>query len=133
MSRGSSGAGKQGFERLEDVRVYVLAESIADRIWDEVIRWEYFARDTVGKQLVRAAGSISANIAESYGRYHPRDVVDFLYHARGSLYETKSWLVKAKRRGLSKPEICEDLIQDVDNLAPQLNAYINSKRKRIRD
>ncbi len=71
MSRGSSGTGKQGFGRLEDVRVYGLAESIADRIWDEVIGWEYFARDTIGKQLVRAADSISANIAESYGRYHP--------------------------------------------------------------
>jgi len=83
MSRGSSGAGNQGFERLKDVRVYVLAESIADTIWDDVIRWEYFARDTVGKQLVRAADSISANIAESYGWYHPRDVVNFLHPSTG--------------------------------------------------
>jgi len=56
---------RTNFENLE---VYKLAERLADEIWSVVLRWDYFARDTVGKQLVRAADSIGANIAEGTGR-----------------------------------------------------------------
>ena len=47
-------------------------------------------------QLRRAASSITANIAEGYGRYHFADKVRFYYQARGSLKETQSFLLLAK-------------------------------------
>ena len=53
---------------FENLRVYCLAERIADAIWDIALGWNSFARDTVGKQLVRAADSIGANIADGDGR-----------------------------------------------------------------
>jgi four helix bundle protein len=53
---------------FENLRVYQLSEDITDRIWNLVMEWDYFARDTVGKQLVRAADSVGANIAEGDGR-----------------------------------------------------------------
>ena len=56
---------KTNFEKLH---VYRLAEALADGIWAVVLGWNYFARDTVGKQMVRAADSIGANIAEGTGR-----------------------------------------------------------------
>ena len=49
---------------LEKLEVYQLAESFGDKIWDIVIQWNSFEKETVGKQMVRAADSISANIAE---------------------------------------------------------------------
>jgi four helix bundle protein len=52
---------------FENLRVYQLAEELADRIWEIVLAWNIFARDTVGKQLVKAADSIGANIAEGTG------------------------------------------------------------------
>ena len=55
---------------LEDIRVLQNAEVVCDKLWKEVVKWDKFARDVVGGQLVRAADSIGANIAESYGRYH---------------------------------------------------------------
>ena len=51
-------------QSFEELRVYRLAETIADEIWTIVLKWNYLAKDTVGKQLVRAADSIGANIAE---------------------------------------------------------------------
>lgn len=45
---------------FEDLQVYHLAETLADEVWGIVIAWDQFARDTVGKQLVRAADSIGA-------------------------------------------------------------------------
>jgi four helix bundle protein len=50
---------------FEELDVYRLSERVADEIWRIVVRWDTFARDTVGKQLVRAADSIGANIASS--------------------------------------------------------------------
>ena len=63
-----------------------------DEIWEIVKNWEYFAKDTLGKQIVRSADSIGANIAEGNGRYNSKDNQRFVKIARGSLYETIHWL-----------------------------------------
>ena len=87
----------QSFERL---RVYQIAEKLADEVWDIVVRWDSFAKDTVGKQLVRSADSIGANIAEGCGRRSYQDNRRFIRTARGSLNECKHWLRRAFRRKL---------------------------------
>ena len=80
---------KTAFEKLE---VYQLPERLADAIWDMALGWNSFAKDTVGKQLVRAADSIGANIAEGYGRGTGADNRRFVRTARGSLNETQHFL-----------------------------------------
>ena len=89
-----------------------------------VISWEYFAKDTVGKQLVRAADSISANIAEGSGSGSAIDNRKFLRIARSSLYETKSFLRRAYHRQLLTSEQMNQLKPLVNELLPKLNAYI---------
>jgi four helix bundle protein len=116
------------YDQIEDLRIFKLAEEMADRVWSIAIKWGYFERDTIGKQLVRAADSIGANIAEGYGRHHTNDNLRFLFIARGSLQETKVWLLRAYKRKLLKPEDYEQLITLANNLAPQLNAFIRAKR-----
>lgn len=54
---------------LEEIQTYQLAMDLGERVWVIVDRWNYFAKDTVGKQLVKAADSIAANISEGYGRF----------------------------------------------------------------
>ncbi|WP_313940727.1 MULTISPECIES: four helix bundle protein [Calothrix] len=49
---------------FENLQVYQLAEKLADEIWNIVGKWDEFAKDTVGKQIVRSVDSIGANIAE---------------------------------------------------------------------
>ncbi|MGZ3750482.1 MAG: four helix bundle protein [Mucilaginibacter sp.] len=82
--------------RLEDLEIYTLSEQFANEIWFIVVKWEIFAKDTIGKQLVRSADSIGANIAEGFGRYHYKENKNFCYFSRGSLIETKGWLKKAE-------------------------------------
>jgi four helix bundle protein len=111
---------------FENLRVYRLAEQLADHVWDIVLRWEYFAKDTVGKQLVRSADGIGANIAEGTGRGTLEDNRRFVRIARGSLYETKHWLRRAfKRKLLAKTQVNE-LKPIIDELVPTLNAYFRS-------
>ena len=105
-----------------------MAEELSDRIWNTCIKWEYFAKDAIGKQLVRAADSISANLAEGHGRFHFKDRLNFCYYARGSLEETKSWLSKAMRRNLICFKI-DEIKQIIEILPKKLNAYISSIKK----
>ena len=121
------------YEKLEDLRVYQEAEAIGDAIWEEIEKWKPYYKDVVGRQLVRAADSIGANIAESYGRTGTKDVVNFLIYARGSMYETKSHLEKATRRRLIATEHGQAIITRLECLAPALNAYITAKRKNLRE
>ena len=90
------------FYNLEDLEVYQLAEQFGDEVWFIVNEWDYFAKDTVGKQMARSADSISSNIAEGYGRYHYKENRNFCYFSRGSIIETKGWLKKSKTESLSR-------------------------------
>lgn len=86
--------------RYHDLRVYQLAVELADDVHSRVARWPLLARDSFGEQLVRAADSVGANIAEAAGRGTVADKRRLLYVARGSLYETEHWIETAERRGL---------------------------------
>jgi four helix bundle protein len=117
-----------GYDQPEDLRIVEQAENLCDAIWDEVTRWDYFAKDTVGKQIVKAADSIGANIVEACGRHHQRDVINFLYFSRGSLNETRFWLRRASKRRLLTKEGYGQFLSILDNPAPQLNSFISKKR-----
>jgi four helix bundle protein len=120
------------FTGFESLRVYQLAEELCDAIWDMVNKWQNLARDTVGKQLIRASDSIGANIAEGSGRGTYKDNCRFIDIARGSLYETRHWLRRAFRRKLLPKTTVETIRALLDELSPKLNAYRNSLKKRCR-
>jgi len=78
----------------------------------------------MGKQLIRSADSISANIAEGFGRYHYKDNKNFCYYSRGSIIETKSWLRKALSRKLISEKEYSTLLQKLETIHLKLNIYI---------
>ena len=88
---------RTNFEKLD---VYRLSEKLADDVWNIVVAWDRFAKDTVGKQIVRAADGIGANISEGSGRGSLQDNRRFVRMARGSLYETIHWLRRSYMRKL---------------------------------
>jgi four helix bundle protein len=114
---------RTGFESL---RVYQLAETLADEVWEVVQTWNNFAKDTVGKQIVRAADGIGVNIAEGTGRGSFQDNRRFVRIARGSLYETRHWLRRAYKRKLLSDEQTVRIRPILDELSPKLNAYLKS-------
>jgi four helix bundle protein len=123
---GATGELKMAFLRFEDLRVFKLSEKLCDDIWDVATSWKYFEKNTVGMQLVRAADSIGANIAEGAGRGTPKDNKRFVRISRGSLNETKYWLRRATKRGLINDKQNAFLREMIDELGPSLNAYLNS-------
>jgi len=112
--------------KFEELRILRVAEAIADGLWREVVRWDSFVRDVVGGQLARAADSIGANIAEAFGRFHYGEKLQFLYYARGSLFETKYWLNRALERDLMMSAKAQDYASQLTSLACQLNSFAAS-------
>lgn len=112
--------------RLEELKVYNQAMEIGEEIWGIVVKWDYFAKDTMGKQLVRAIDSVAANLSEGFGRYHYRESKNFAYYSRGSLYETKTWLTKAKNRKYINDEEFKKFANTIDTIGKMLNNYIKS-------
>jgi four helix bundle protein len=114
---------------LEDLRILQAAEAVCDNLWKRIAHWGPFARDTVGKQLVEAADSIGANIAESCGRYHFGEKLTFLYYARGSVFETKYWINRSRTRELLENETALAYAAELTELARQLNALLAVTRQ----
>jgi four helix bundle protein len=112
--------------KLEDLEIYNISMEIGDEIWFSVVEWENLAKYSVGQQIVRSADSIAANISEGYGRYHFKDRKNFMFYARGSHYETITWLTKAKNRKIISNEFFEGIIGKMEKLGLKMNNYINT-------
>jgi four helix bundle protein len=112
--------------KLEEFRVYQLSMDLGEDVWNVVIKWDDFAKGTIGKQLVRAIDSVAANLSEGYGRYHYKEAKNFSYYSRGSLYESKTWLTKAKNRKLLKENTFDQMMDTIDDIGVKLNNYIKS-------
>ena len=119
---------RTNFEKLQ---VYQLSEKIADSIWNIVIGWNSLARDTVGKQMIRSADSIGANIAEGSGRGSLQDNRRFVRMARGSLYETIHWLRRSYMRKLLSQAEVKKLRLLIEELSLRLNAFLRSVDNRV--
>jgi four helix bundle protein len=108
----------------KDLRAYQLARALARDVWSATVGWSSFDRWAVGIQLVRAADSIGANIAEARGRWHRPDQLRLLYIARGSLHELEHWVEVAQERRLLSAEASAP----IPEAGRTLNGLIHSRR-----
>jgi four helix bundle protein len=112
----------QGLQRLE---VWKRAKDFALRVYRDVLpllppeeKWN------LSSQIRRSASSISANIAEGYGRFYYQENIRFCYTARGSLAETLSHLILSSEAGYIPETLYKELTTEGDELERMLNGYI---------
>lgn len=108
--------------KSEEFRGYQLLLNLAEEIWTLVIKWDYFSKDTIGKQLVRSADSVSADLREGFGRYFYKEEKQFSYYLRNSLYETKTCLPKVSNRKLISSKDFEKFGKEIIDLGVKLNS-----------
>lgn len=115
---------------IENLSAYRKAYELSNIIWKMTLPWNYFAKDTVGKQFVRAADSIAANIAEGFGRYTKKDKIHFYRYSYGSIQETIDWNKKARARSLLSEEqynLIDKMLKDLPRELHQLIAFTDAK------
>ena len=115
-----------------DIKAYKIAFDLSNYVWDLVIKWEYFARDAVGKQYVKATDSISANIAEGFGRYHKKEKVHFYRYSSGSVQESLDWTTKSRKRKLISEDEFKYILSNLDQLPREINSLIRYTEEKLK-
>lgn len=117
--------------KLNDIDAYKIAFHLSNYIWDIVIEWKPFAQRTVGEQFVRAADSISANIAEGFGRYFKKDKAKFYRYSQGSIKECLDWNEKSKVRKLLTKDQYKYIFDELQKLPEATNRLIKYTNERL--
>ena len=115
---------EKNYLKISQIEAYNILKDLSNFTWDIVIKWDFFARDTVGKQFVRAIDSISANIAEGFGRFHKKDKIKFFQYSKGSVLESYDWTEKSKHRNLISESEYNELLQTLQKLPKSINSLI---------
>ncbi|NWF75316.1 MAG: four helix bundle protein [Nitrospirae bacterium] len=100
-------------------------------LFKDVVRdVEGFPKTEVGRiianQIIRSVSSITANIAEGYGRRRGKEYEHYLYIARGSANETIDWYEKLKSLNYINEGIFREREQMCQELRAMLSKMINS-------
>jgi hypothetical protein len=68
-----------------------------------------------------------------YGRFNYGEKTQFLYYARGSLFETKYWINRASKRNLTEQETADEMVKRLTDQAKKLNNFIASVKQAKKD
>jgi four helix bundle protein len=112
---------KSDFRNLE---IWKMARSLRKdlrSLCDKLPTVEHYR---LSDQLIRAARSVTANIAEGYGRYHYQENIQFCRVSRGSLYEILDHLTVCTDEGYISDEIFREFEFKIENIVKKLNGYI---------
>jgi len=120
------------YKDITDIKAYNIAFTLSNYVWDVVIKWDWFAKDTVGKQYIKAIDSISANLAEGFGRYYKRDKILFYRYSFGSLKESTDWTEKAKVRELLTLEQYQYISMELSILPKEINQFIKLTNEKLK-
>ena len=118
--------------QLNDINCYKRAFLLSKFVWDIVIKWNWFEKKTVGTQFVTAIDSISANIAEGFGRFGKKDKIKFYYYSFGSAKESLDWNEKSKMRGLLFEKDYKHIFDDLQILPKEIHQLINFTSEKLK-
>jgi four helix bundle protein len=118
---------------LDNLEVYTLAHEIGSLAWKIYNQLDRNFQFHIGNQFLDAADSISANIAEGYGRYHFKEVINFNNYARGSAYETIDWIRKLKARELTEETELNQIMEMLNIEIQKINGYNRYLRNKNRE
>ena len=76
--------------------------------------------------------SVSANIAEGFGRYTKKDKVKFYRIAYASVMETLDWNEKSKTRNLINEESYSEIFNDLKKLPMHVNSLIKYANEKLK-
>lgn len=119
--------------QLNDIKCYKRSFTLSNYVWELVIGWGWLEKRTIGIQFICAIDSISANIAEGFGRYSKKDKVKFYYYSLGSVKECLDWNEKAWKRKLITKEQYEYILNQLLILPKEIHQLIKFTNEKLED
>ena len=123
---------EKNYLTVEKLSSYKKSFDFSNEVWAHVIKWDFFAKDTVDKQIVRSSDSVSANIAEGFGRFSKKDKVRFYRISLGSLEEAGDWIRKAFIRDLISSELNINLTNSINDLRLEIIHLIKFTNEKLK-
>lgn len=117
---------------LNDIEAYKIAFKLSNIVWDIIINWVHFTKQTIGTQFVRAVDSISVNIAEGFGRYNKKDKIRFYRISCGSFQESLDWNLKAIERKRISEDQYDILFSELQKLPKDINSLISYTNMKLK-
>lgn len=128
--RGSQSADNAAIRTFEDLECWKACRDLRIFISSRVVpSIPHAERFRLGDQLLRAARSTTANIAEGYGRFHYVDNAKFCSNASGSAWEVLDHLITGNDEGFLPPEVLEKGGTLVNRAVQLLNGYMRYLRR----
>jgi four helix bundle protein len=118
-------------ETFRELEIWQEANRLALKIYKITQSFPDEEKFSLINQMRRSAVSISANIAESCGRFGTKDRIQFLMIARGSIFETRSHLSIAIGLSYIDKKLFDDLDTNYEIITRRLNAFNNHLRAQI--
>jgi four helix bundle protein len=112
--------------RFEGLAIWQEARQFSQSIFQTAITFPDYEKFGLSNQLMRAANSISLNIAEGAGRATKADFANFLSIANGSTFEVTSGLFLASDRGYIQKATFDTLYGQADHLGKSINNFRRS-------
>lgn len=119
--------------QLNDIDCYKRALSLSNYVWNAITSWDWFPKRTVGIQFVTAIDSISANLAEGFGRYGKKDKIKFYYYSFGSVKEGFDWNEKSKTRRLLTNEQYKYILNELQTLPKEIHQLIKFTNDKLKE
>ena len=124
--------GKDEIREFDELAVWQKSHSLLLSLYDDVNTFPEGERFVLRSQLLRAAGSISANIAEGFGRFSYQENIRFLQIARGSLAETRNHLLVARDLGYLPDSRYNQLAKEIKTIGILINGTIKSTKQQLK-
>ncbi|MET4080201.1 four helix bundle protein [Pedobacter sp. UYP30] len=123
---------QKNYLQLNQITAYTKAFHLSNLVWELASKWDAFAKYSIGQQFVNAVDSISANIAEDFGRYHKKDKIKFYYYSFGSVKECLDWNEKAKIRKMIDEEAYSKIFAVLETLPKEIHQLIKFTNEKLK-
>lgn len=110
--------------RFEDMKVWQDAQDLAVIIYKTTEKFPAQEQYALTSQIRRSASSVSANIAEGFGRSTDKDRAHFYHIALGSLLETKNFVYLSAKLDYVEQKQVDRIIVNIDSVHDQIRAIL---------
>lgn len=118
---------------FRDLVVWRLASEFSSIVYKLVKTFPKDERFSLSDDLLRAARSIPANIAEGWGRYYPKEKISFYNIANGSAEECVNHIVEAKNAGYIEDSMYNSLNKRIHVISVKLTNLMAATRSRAKN
>jgi four helix bundle protein len=118
------------YNDFRDLEAWKNCKEIRKNVWLLCKDFPGGERYRLSDQMIRAARSSAANVAEGYGRFHFQENIQFCRQARGSLYELIDHLLVAEECGYTDHQVSQTIIDEIKTAIIVLNGYIKYLKSR---